>query len=127
MYENLQPRRDNLHRREARPLQERGQLAAPAVASSDRDAGKAGESLAAIYGLTHANVAQGDVICLTADETKGNRRGLRRHHRNRLLANFLLQFQPEPVFLHLEHGKIVLPHQIDDGFDIFEFHGARDD
>jgi hypothetical protein len=38
-----------------------------------------------------------------------------------------LQFQPESVLLHFEHGKIVLPHQIDDGFYIFEVHGVRDD
>ena len=53
------------------------------------------------------------------------RRAWRRHHRTRLLGNPFLQFQAEPVLLHFEHGKIVFPHQIDDGFDVFEFHGLR--
>jgi hypothetical protein len=41
-----------------------------------------------------------------------------------LLANSFLQFQAEPVLFHFEHGKIVFPHQIDDCFNVFEFHGG---
>ena len=38
-----------------------------------------------------------------------------------LFARAFLQFRAETVLLHLEDGEIVFLHQVDDGFDIFEF------
>ncbi len=38
-----------------------------------------------------------------------------------LFARPFLQLQAETVLLHLEDGEIVFFHQVDDGFDIFEF------
>ena len=42
-----------------------------------------------------------------------------RHHRNRLFRRALLQLEAEAVLLHLEDGKIIFPHEIDDGLDVF--------
>jgi hypothetical protein len=38
-----------------------------------------------------------------------------------LFARPFLQLQAEAVLLHLENGEVVFSHQVDDGFDIFEF------
>jgi hypothetical protein len=34
-----------------------------------------------------------------------------------------LEFEPEAILLHLEDGKVVSLHQVDDRFDVFEFQG----
>src|SRR4029453_17084589 len=41
--------------------------------------------------------------------------------KNGLFTRPFLQLQAEAVLLHLENGEVVFFHQIDDGFDIFEF------
>ena len=47
------------------------------------------------------------------------RKGRLRRDENGLLAGAFLQFELEAVLLHLEDGKVVAFHQVDDGFDVF--------
>ena len=47
-----------------------------------------------------------------------------RRDENRLFARAFLQFEFEPILLHLEDRQVVLLHQVDDGFDVFEFQGV---
>ncbi len=55
-------------------------------------------------------------LCTDLRRGRGSRR---RENCLRLYA--LLQFQLEAILLHLEDREVVLLHQIDDGFDVFEF------
>jgi hypothetical protein len=41
-----------------------------------------------------------------------------------LFAGPFLQFQSKTILLHFEDRQVVLLHQIDDGFDVFEFQGG---
>ncbi len=48
----------------------------------------------------------------------------RRRGDNGLIADPFLQLETKTVLLHLEDREIVFLHQINDGFDVFEFHGV---